>query len=90
MTGRIASKLTMNSHCTHWVSDPSPPVWIERQEQEAVALRAAALCFQGSFPASSDAGEEPSSSAGGGEWGHPSGDGDLEVGAGTGAGDVGS
>ena len=63
--------------------------WIERQEQEAVALRAAAVCSQGSFPASSDAGEEPSSSAGGGEWGHPSGDGDMEVGAGTGAGDVG-
>ena len=64
--------------------------WIERQEQEAVALRATAVCSQGSFPASSDAGEEPSSSTGGGEWGHPSGDGDLEVGAGTGAGDVGS
>ena len=64
--------------------------WIERQEQEAVALRAAALCSQGSFPASSDAGEEPSSSTGGGEWGHPFGDGDLEVGAGAGAGDVGS
>ena len=64
--------------------------WIERQEQEAVALRAAALCSQGSFPASSDAGEEPSSSAGGGEWGHPSGDGDLEIGVGTGVGDVGS
>ena len=64
--------------------------WIEQQEQEAVALRAAALCSQGSFPASSDAGEIPSSSAGGGEWGHPSGDGHLEVGAGTGAGDVGS
>ena len=26
MTGRIASKLTMNSQCTHWVSVPSPPV----------------------------------------------------------------
>ena len=26
MTGRIASKLTTNSQCTHWVSDPSPPV----------------------------------------------------------------
>ena len=64
--------------------------WIERQEQEAVALQAAALCSQGSFPASSDAGEEPSSSVGGREWGHPSGDGDLEVGAGSGAGDVGS
>ena len=64
--------------------------WIERQEQEAVALRAAALCSQGSFPASLDAGEVPSSSAGGGEWGHPSGDGDLEVGVGTGADDVGS
>ena len=64
--------------------------WIERQEQEAVTLRATALCSQGSFPASSDAGEEPSSSAGGGEWRHPSGDGDLEIGAGPGAGDVGS
>ena len=94
MTGRIASKLTTNSQCTHWVSVPSPPVsevrrWIERQEQEAVALRAAAVCSQGSFPASSDAGKEPSSSTGGGEWGHPSGDGDLEVSAGSGAGDVG-
>ena len=26
MTGRIASKLTTNSQCTHWVSDPLPPV----------------------------------------------------------------
>ena len=26
MTGRIASKRTTNSQCTHWVSDPSPPV----------------------------------------------------------------
>ena len=26
MTGRIASKLTTNSQCTHWVSVPSPPV----------------------------------------------------------------
>ena len=25
-TGRIVSKLTMNSQCTHWVSDPLPPV----------------------------------------------------------------
>ena len=63
--------------------------WIKRQEQEAVALRTAAVCTQ-AFPASSDAGEEPSSSTGGGEWGHPSGDGDLEVGAGSGAGNVGS
>ena len=30
MTGRIASKLTMNSQCTHWVSDPSPPVFGSR------------------------------------------------------------
>ena len=41
-------------------------------------------------PATSDAGEEPSSSAGRGEWRRPSGDGDLEVGVGSGAGDVGS
>ena len=26
MTGQIASKLTTNSQCTHWVNDPSPPV----------------------------------------------------------------
>ena len=26
MTGRIGSKLTTNSQCTHWVNDPSPPV----------------------------------------------------------------
>ena len=26
MTGRIASKLTTNSQCTHWVSVPLPPV----------------------------------------------------------------
>ena len=26
MIGRIASKLTTNSQCTHWVNDPSPPV----------------------------------------------------------------
>ena len=26
MTGRIASKPTTNSQCTHWASDPSPPV----------------------------------------------------------------
>ena len=64
--------------------------WIERQEQEAVTLQVSALCSRGSFPASSDAGEEPSSSTGGGEWGHPSGDGNLEVSAVTGAGDVGS
>ena len=64
--------------------------WIEQQEQEVVALRTAALCSQGSFLASSDAGKEPSSSTGGGEWGHPSGDGNLEISAGTGAGDVGS
>ena len=44
---------------------------------------------QGSLPASLDAGEEPSSSTGGGVWGYPSGDGDLEVGAESGAGDVG-
>ena len=30
MTGRIASKLTMNSQCTHWVSDPLPPVCVAR------------------------------------------------------------
>ena len=48
------------------------------------------MCTQGFFPASSDADEEPSSSTGGGEWGHPFGDVDLEVGAGTGAGRVGS
>ena len=48
------------------------------------------MCTQGSFPASSDAGEEPSSSAGGGEWGCSFGDGDLEVGVVSGAGPVGS
>ena len=26
MTGQIASKLTTNSQCTQWVSDPLPPV----------------------------------------------------------------
>ena len=69
---------------------PEARRWIEWQEQEAVALRAAGVCSQGSFPVSSDASEEPSSLTGGGEWGHPSSDGDLEVGAGSGAGDVGS
>ena len=54
-----------------------------------VALRTASVHPQGSFPTSSNAGEELASSSGGGEWGHPSGDGDLEVGAGSGAGDVG-
>ena len=49
-----------------------------------VTLQAAGVCSQGSFPVSSDAGEEPSSSTGGGEWGHPFGDGDLEVGVGQG------
>ena len=48
------------------------------------------MCSQGSFPASLDAGKEPSSLTGGGEWGHPFGDGDLEVGVGSGAGNVGS
>ena len=69
---------------------PEARWWIERQEQEAVALRATSVRPQGSFPTSSDAGEEPSSSTGGAEWGHSFGDGDLEFGAGSGTGNVGS
>ena len=68
---------------------PETRHWIERQEQEVVALCTANLRSSGPFPESSDAGKESASSAGGGEWGHPPGDGDLEVCAGPGAGDVG-
>ena len=35
MTGRIASKLTTNSQCTHWVSDPSTPVTPEPNAEDA-------------------------------------------------------
>ena len=193
MTGRIASKLTTNSQCTHWASDPSPPVygvcraasasdtsvdrqegwamcdlgyyplerginrryhqrrflfagipgsrdssasppliprvvsstrtsdslpdlisdgalgdldsdvespppffkspemrrWVELQEQEAVSLCTANLRAPRSCPTYQDAGEEPPSSSGGGERGSLPGDGDLEVGVGSGAGDLG-
>ena len=64
--------------------------WIEQQEQQAVTLRVASVRPQGSFPASSDAGEEPPSLTGGGEWGYSPGDGNQEVGVGPGAGHVGS
>ena len=43
---------------------------------------------QGSFPVSSDVGKESPPSSGRGEWGHPFGDGDIEVGVGSGAGNV--
>ena len=36
MTGWIASKLTMNSQCTHWVSVPSPPVSARRMQASTV------------------------------------------------------
>ena len=32
MTGRVASKLTTNSQCTHWVSVPLPPVILALDE----------------------------------------------------------
>ena len=68
---------------------PEARHWIKRQEQEVVALRVVGVHPQGSFPASLDAGEESPPSLGRGEWGHSFGDGGLEVGIGSGAGDVG-
>ena len=64
--------------------------WVELQEQEAVALRAANMRAPGSCPTPQDAGEESPSSSGGGEQGSLPGDGDLEVGVGSGTGGLGS
>ena len=64
--------------------------WVERQEQEAVALWSAGVCSPGSDPASSDASEGSSSSSDRGERGSSLGDGGLEVGVGSGAGEMGS
>ena len=41
-TGWIASKLTTNSQCTHWVNDPSPPVQGGGAAQE--------ICSRGELP----------------------------------------
>ena len=38
MTGQIASKLTTNSQCTHWVSDPLPPVTAGLMSDKGEAL----------------------------------------------------
>ena len=63
--------------------------WVERQEQEAVALFSSGLCSSGSCSTSADAGEEAPSSTDRGEWESPLGVGDLEVSARSGAGDLG-
>ena len=37
--GQIASELTMNSPCTHWVNAPSPPVGVAWDEWKEAFLR---------------------------------------------------
>ena len=38
MTGQIASKLTTNSQCTHWVSNPSPQCYLYGELEEEVYM----------------------------------------------------
>ena len=63
--------------------------WIEFQEQEAVALCVSNMHAPGLCSMPQDAGKEPSLSSGRGERGSLPGDGNLEVGVGSGAGNVG-
>ena len=69
---------------------PETRRWVELQEQEAVTLFAANVRAPGSCPMPQDAGEESPSPSGGGEQGSLPGDGDLEVGVGSGTGNLGS
>ena len=36
--GQIASELTMNSPCTHWVNAPSPPVLVDTRTFSILSL----------------------------------------------------
>ena len=81
---------TLAPSAPSFFKSPQTRRWVELQEQEAVALCAANLRAPGSCPTYQDAGEESSSSSGGGERGSLPGDGDLEVGVGSGAGNLGS